>query len=324
MPQRLLKLSTLFLLALLFRQYAPAQEANLHKGSNLSRIDSLRLPPAIATQLRNAVSAHHYIAAEKILLHAIDHCHNIDQKVLLLEFTGSIYYLDKDYLHSVVAWNKSAAIAPLPATLQFSLAMTYIQLGRPDWAKASLASLALHYPENALYPYWLGRLSYDSHRYNKAIRYFQKTIQLAPKMAKAYNNLGLCYYYLNQNNNAISSYKKSIELNLQSGHPSAWPYLNLAITQEFLNQISAAETNLKQSIHLNPGLPLADLHLGDIYEHQGKLQQAVQEYQLAAHLNSSDAEPHFDLARIYQRLGETKLAQKEVQDYLRLHHQQAQ
>ncbi len=310
-------------LLLCLSQYAFPQGITVDRNSNISRIDSLQLSPAKEAQLRAAISTHDYIAAEKILLPAIMRCHDNTRKALLLEFTGGIYYLSGDYLHAAVAWNKSAAIAPLPATLQFSLAMAYLQLNRPDWARNSLQSLARRYPANALYPYWLGRLDYDSHLYNKAIRYFQQSIHLAPRMARAYDNLGLCYYYLNQNTQAILYYKKAIELNLQSNHPSAWPYLNLAITQEFLGQLNAAEANLKQSIGLNPKIPTSYLQLGDILEHQGKLQQALREYQKASHLDKNYAEPHFALARIYKRLGENSLAHAEVRMYLQLRREKA-
>lgn len=313
------------MLALFFSlvQYARPQQTLPRPKPDTSRIEALQLSPAIATQLKEAISAHRYTTAEKLLLPAITQCREKARKVRLLEFIGGIYYLDSDYLHAAVAWNKSAAIAPLPPTLQFSLAMAYIQLHRLDWARKSLQSLAGQYPKNALYPYWLGRLDYVSHRYDKAIRRFQQSIKLAPGMAQAYNNLGLCYYYLNQNTKAIRNYKKAIQLNIQSGHPSAWPYLNLAITQQFLNQLTAAETNLKESIRLNPKLPSAYFYLGNILEHQGKLRPALLEYQHSVRLDKTYPQPHFALARVYRRLGEKNLAHTQVQLYLKLRREQA-
>ena len=114
--------------------------------------------------------------------------------------------------------------------------MAYIRMSHPDWARPVLESLAAQNEKEALYPYWLGRLDYDGHLYNNAIRHFQHAIELDPAMARAYDNLGLCYYYQNQNELAVKSYEKAIELGRGSEHPSAWPYLNLAITQQFLNR----------------------------------------------------------------------------------------
>ena len=301
-------------------QRALARNANIKLRSDVSRVESLGLPPGPTAQLRTAISNHQYRAAERILLPAIAKSHDPALRARLLNFTGGVYYLDHDFLHAAVAWSKSSAIAPLPPTLQFSLAMTYVQLHRLDWAQPALQALARQYPRNALYPYWLGRIEYATHHYNHAIRDFHQAIQLGPDMANAYDNLGLCYYYLNENSKAIVNYKKAIHLNIDSGHPSAWPYLNLAITQEFLNQIPSAQKNLEESIRLNPNIPSAYFQLGNVLEHSGKLKLAQHEYQAAIDHDANYAEPHFALARIYQRLGEKARARNEVHIYMRLRH----
>lgn len=299
---------------------ALGQLANPKLHAGIPRIASLNLPPKASAQLRDAMSHHRYRAAERILLPNIAKAHDPALRAHLLNFTGGVYYLDHDFLHAAVAWTKSAAIAPLPPTLQFSLAMAYVQLHRLDWAKSALQTLATQQPRNAIYPYWLGRIEYATHHYNRAIHQFQEAIHISPHMAKAYDNLGLCNYYLNQNSAAILNYKKAISLNLKYGHPSAWPYLNLAITQQFLNHLPAAQNNLEQAIRLNPDLPSAYFQLGNVLDHRGQLQQAVREYQAAVHHDPNYAKPHFALAHLYQRLGKKNLAKKEVRIYLELHH----
>ena len=94
--------------------------------------------------------------------------------------------------------------------------MAYIRTAHPDWARPVLESLAAQNDKEALYPYWLGRLDYDGHQYNNAIRHFQHAIELNPNMARAYDNLGLCYYYQNQNDQAVTNYEKAIELGRES------------------------------------------------------------------------------------------------------------
>jgi tetratricopeptide (TPR) repeat protein len=308
----------LFALLLAAAPRANPQQIAQEAGPRPSRIASLQLQPEVSIQLKQAIAQHQYNTAETLLLPTIAQCHHNTQKVRLLRFIGVVYYLDDDYLHAAVAWEKSTAIAPLPPTLRFSLAMAYIQLHRPDWARKSIQDLARQYPQNALFPYWLGRLDYDAHRYKEAIVHFQHAVDLAPSMARAWNNLGLCSYYLNQNATAIVDYEKAIRLNTQAGHPSPWPYLNLAVTQQLLNQVDSAETNLAKSIRLDPKIPSAHLYLGNLLEHQGKLTQATLEYQRAAHLDASYPEPHFALARVYQRQGKDRLAKEQVKLYLKL------
>jgi glycosyltransferase involved in cell wall biosynthesis/thioredoxin-like negative regulator of GroEL len=53
-------------------------------------------------------------------------------------------------------------------------------------------------------------------RYGEALEYFQQAIALNPAFAKAYESLGNTHYNLKQYDQALSSYKKSLELDLSS------------------------------------------------------------------------------------------------------------
>lgn len=308
-------LMLLNLLAVSSRGQTPADEP----APLASPIGSLGLTPAQASQLRQAIDARDYITAEKLLLAEIDRAPHSANAAHLLAFAGSVYFLNHDYMDAAIAWKKSEAIAPLDPHLEFTLAMAYIHMAHPDWARAELESLAAQNGKDALYPYWLGRLDYDGHEYLKAVNHFQHAIELAPGMARAYDNLGLCYYYQNQNALAQENYKKAIELDRASSHPSAWPYLNLAITLQFLNQLADAETNLREAIRLDPSLAQAHFQLGTVLEDIERPEAAIAQLREAANLDAAYPEPHMAMARIYHKLGQEPAAREEVQTYLRLH-----
>jgi tetratricopeptide (TPR) repeat protein len=296
---------------------SPTQAAQ--PAQAFSGVDALGLPPAAASQLKRDLEAHDYVAAEKSLMAEIGRDPHSPEAARLLQFLGGVYFLDHDAWGAAVAWNKAKAIAPLPPALAFSLAMAYIRMGHSDWARKDLETLSRDNSNNALYPYWLGRLDYDAYQYDRAILQFQRAIQLAPDMAQAYNNLGLCYYRRNQNRLSVANYEKAIDLNLKSGHPDAWPYLNLGITERALNQPGAAETHLRQAIRLDPNLAVAHFQLGNILESNGQIQAAIDQFQAAARLGPGYAEPHYALARIYRKLGDMADAKREVKSYLRIH-----
>ena len=283
-----------------------------------SRVETLDLSPATTSQLRQDLEVHDYVAAEKLLLPEIDHDPHSLHAAALLSFIGGVFYLNGDYFHAAVAWSKSQAIAPLNPELKFSLAMTYIRMGHPDWARTALLALAKDNPGDALYPYWLGRLDYDARTYSEAIGHFKAAISLAPGMARAYDNLGLCYYHQNQNELAVESYQKAIDLDRGSAQPSAWPYLNLAVTLRLMDQPIRAEANLQEAIRLDPNFAQAHFQLGNVLESTGQTDAAVSEFCDAARLDPGYAEPHFALARLYRRLGRESAARQEVQTYLRL------
>ncbi len=314
-----LALAALVLPTLSARAQSAGEEPAAQASPQTSVIGSLALAPETASQLQRAVDARDYIAAEKLLLAEIDHDPHSIRAARLLAYAGTVYFLNQDYLNAAVAWKKSEAIAPLDPKPHFSLAMAYIRIGHPVWARQVLESLAAQNDKEALYPYWLGRLDYDGNEYPSAIRNFQRAIALDPRMARAYDNLGLCYFYQNQNDLAVENYKKAIDLEHGSAHPSAWPYLNLAITQQFLNQLADAEKNLREALRLDPGFAKAHFQLGTVLEDQGKLEAALAELKEAARLDATYAEPHMALARVYHKLGQEEAARQEVKTYLSLH-----
>ena len=280
---------------------------------------SLQLEPQVAGELQQAMDGHDYPAAEKLLLAEIDRDPHSTRAARLLAYVGTVYFANQDYLNAAVAWKKAEAIAPLDAKLRFSLAMAYVRLQRPDWARPVLESLAGENSTDALYPYWLGRLDYDGHFYIAAIKHFQRAIELDPKFARAYDNRGLCYYYQNQNDLAIADFEKAIELDLGSAHPSPWPYLNLGITQQFLNQLPESEKNIREALRLDPGFAKAHFQLGTVLEDKGQPQAALAELKEAARLDPAYAEPHMAMARIYHKIGQEAEAKEQVKIYLGLH-----
>ena len=281
-------------------------------------IASLQLAPQTAEQLQKAVSSRDYITAEKILLSEVDRDAHSFRTARLLAFAGTVYFRNQDYLNAAIAWKKSEAIAPLEPHIRFLLAMDYIRTAHPDWARPVLESLAAQNEKEALYPYWLGRLDYDGRLYNSAIRHFQHAIELDPGMARAYDNLGLCYYYQNQNDQAVTSYEKAIALGSASGHPSAWPYMNLAITQQFLNRNADAEKNLREAIRLDPTFAKAHFQLGTVLEDLQRPEEALAELRDAARLAPAYPEPHMAMARVLRKLGQEAAAREEAGIYVRL------
>jgi tetratricopeptide (TPR) repeat protein len=306
------------LLSLSFAQ-GPAQLQPEESVAPSYAISSLGLSPSESVALQHAIDIRDYITAEKLLLAEINREGHSKRGAKLLAYAGSVYFLNQDYLNAAIAWKRSEAIEPLDPRLQFSLAMAYIRISRPEWARSVLQSLAAADPKVALYPYWLGRLNYDADQYNAAISEFMHAIDLDPRMARAYDNLGLCYYRENKNDLAMENYRKAIELDRDTAKPSPWPYLNLAVTLQFLARFEEAESNLQTAILLDPNFAQAHFQLGLVLEQQDHLDAAIDELRKAANLDATYPEPHMAMARIYRRLGQEAKARDEVQTYLRLH-----
>ncbi len=266
-----------------------------------------------------AIAAHDYVAAEKVLIDAIERAPRSPHAASLLAYLGSVYFLNQDYLNAAVAWKKADAITPLASGLRFSLAMSYIRIGHADWARPVLTLLSAQEPRKALYPYWLGRLDYDAHLYPEATRGFQRAISLDPTMARAYDNLGLCYFYQNQNALALENFNQAIDLDRKEQHPAAWPFVNRAATLEFLGRALEAEADLREALRIDPQVAQAHYLLGNLLQKKGALESAVQEELTAARLDAQYAEPHVALSRLYNQMGRKAASDKELKIYLSLH-----
>lgn len=322
MVRRLIRAATGTALAFIFIDAAAvsfaAQAPDTEASPSFSAADSLGLPPAQTQQLRQAMESHDYIAAEKLLIPQISTHPASIRSAQVLTFLGGVYYLDHDYLHAAVSWKKSEAIAPLDQSVEFTLAMAYLRLGHADWARPVLTSLAAQHPNSAIYPYWLGRLDYDARAYAQAVSYFRRALQLDPKMARAWDNLGLCYYQQNANALSVQSFRKAIQLDSAAGDPSPWPYYNLAITQQIIDRLPDAETSLREAIRMEPKFAQAHFQLGNVLEQMNRDTDAIAEFQQAVALDPRYAEAHLALGRLYRKSGQETKAQTQLQMYLQL------
>jgi tetratricopeptide (TPR) repeat protein len=273
------------------------------------------LPDGLRTQIQQALDRKDFAAAEELLLKEID---SNPKSPRLLTLLGSIFFLDAKHLNAAVALKKAERLSPLDERSRFTLAMAYIVLDKRDWAEPELQKLKEAHPENPRYWYWLARLDYDAQRFHAGSAKLQKAIELNPRFARAYDNLGLCLEGLGQYDEAIRSYQKAVEINRELAAPSGWPALNLGILLAKLGRLDEAEGYLNESLRANPNLAQTHYQLGVVLEKKNRVERAVQELEKAAALDSSYSEPHYALGRIYRQLGQREKAQAAFAAFERL------
>jgi tetratricopeptide (TPR) repeat protein len=286
--------------------------------SNASAAPDLPLDATQRLELENAIQRRDYKRAETLLVDEAGRDPKSPRTAKLFAFAGGIFFLDGEYLNSVIAWEKAEAIAPLDERSRFTLAMAFIHLNRRDWARSELQKLVAAQPGNPLYLYWLARLDYDGRNYAAAITKFNKVIQLDPKMMRAYDGLGLCHDYVGQLDEAINDYHRAIELNRQQLTPSPWPSVDLGVALIEKGRFSDAENSLREAIRYDPRLPQAHYELGRALDKQNRSQDAIAELQQAAELDAAYPDPHYRLGQIYRRLGKDQRAKTETDLFLEL------
>lgn len=281
-------------------------------------VDSLKLQEMAArrrAEIDKAIGARDWARAETLLVAEIE---RTQKPVDLLKMLAGVFMNARKPLNAAIALKKAETYGPLDAATRMQLALAYISMKRGDWARPELERLAAEDPANTGYAYWLARLDYDNGRYAAAIDRLKTVVEREPSFIRAYDNLGLCYEALNENDEAVHQYREAIRRIRETGEQWPWPFVNLGILLKNQGRIDEAEALFNEALKADPAFAPALYHLGTVLEGRDRTAEAVQALVRAVAANPAYAEPHFALARIYRRQGRTAEADAELATFKRL------
>ena len=84
--------------------------------------------------------------------------------------------------------------------------------------------------------YTLGIRAGENEDFQTALMHYKKAVQIDPKFAFAWDNLGITYRRLNRNKEAIEAYKKSLEIDPKG----SMPLMNIGIAYQYLEDYDNA------------------------------------------------------------------------------------
>ena len=284
-------------------------------------LDAVRMGADRRARIDRALKTGAYDEAQALLLEAVERS---PQSPELLRVLGGVFFVTGQYLDSAIALKKAEALAPLDDRSRFTLAMSYVVMGRGAWARPELETLARADPRSPLYPYWLARLDYDGNQYAAAVNGFQRALQLDPGYVKAYDNLGLALDALGRYDEAARSYEEAVRLNRERQAHSPWPAMNLGILLTRLDRLEEAEPLFRESAREDTRFAPAHYQLGLLLEKKGRPADAIAELSQAARLDAHYPEPQYALARLYRRAGEGPMADRALERFLALKKEKGQ
>jgi tetratricopeptide (TPR) repeat protein len=312
-------------LAVLLAATASAQEPSRPEGTvvplDARDLDAAGLAVDRRALIAQALAGGAYEQAQALL---VEEAKRNPRSPELLRLLGGVFFVRREFLGSAIAFKKAEALAPLDERSRFTLAMSYVVLGRRDWARPELQKLSQSAPRNALYLYWTARLDYDDGKYGPAVDGLLRAVALDPRFVKAHDNLGLSYEALGRYDEAIRSYQEAVRLNREAAAGSPWPPLNLGLLLSRLDRLDEAEPLFRESVRVDPRFPQGHYQLGAALEKNGRAEEAVKELEEAARLDASYAEPHYALARLYRRGGNTERADRALERFLALKKEKGQ
>jgi tetratricopeptide (TPR) repeat protein/transglutaminase-like putative cysteine protease len=137
-----------------------------------------------------------------------------------------------------------------------------------------------------------------------AIALLKRATEVEPKNKYAWNNLGLAYFNLRDNENAISAFQKQIEVNPYD----EYAYNNIGRVYWNDRKYDDAVKAFSKQLENNPLDKFAHANLGAMYAEWHKYDMAVPELEKAASLTPESAELQVSLGDAYLNLGQDEKA----------------
>jgi tetratricopeptide (TPR) repeat protein len=191
-------------------------------------------------------------------------------------------------------------------------------LGHDDEAAQSLMTAREIDSHNPEFPYALGRIYYQQHRYADAIPQFQAALALDPKSYKTYDNLGLAYEAMGDDEQAIVNYRKALDL-VYKDHPDYdWVYANYAELMMKQGRYEEAFQFAAEAAARNPESARDCYLTGKALTKLRKWSLSMRWLKRAAELDSRYAEPHYLLAQAYRKQGSEAEALRELDEFKKL------
>jgi tetratricopeptide (TPR) repeat protein len=151
-------------------------------------------------------------------------------------------------------------------------------------------------------------------RHKKALRLFQKAVELDPKYAAAHRELGWELKRARQYPDAETYIKRAIKLD----ETDSWAYIYLGNLMWRIAKHKDAEQAYKTAIKACPKAGTPYWCLADFYKYQGRHKEAKGLYKKATLLDPDSSVAHFRLGLYLKQLGESVTAKRHLERALRL------
>jgi tetratricopeptide (TPR) repeat protein len=264
--------------------------------------------------LEKAVERHDYAGEKAVIDQAMaEH----PDSFALLAMAGRLAYLERHPADSASWLERADKLKPLGETDRMTLALAYAFSEKVPEARAQLQRLMKAAPQNAEYPYLLGRVEVQNQRLEQGVVQFQKAIQLNPDLVRAYEDLGKAQENLGLADAARKTYEAGAARNRERIHWE-WSPLDLGVLLLKAGDLDQAEKLFDEALQYNPRFGWAHYYAGQLLQQRGKSGEAMEQYEEAVVCQPDLRQGWLALGREFTRLGKTEEADKALAIFKKL------
>ncbi len=154
---------------------------------------------------------------------------------------------------------------------------------------------------------------YRKKDYIKAIKHYQKALEVNPDNFTVSYNLGIAFFRIGENEKAIKSFKKATEI--KPDIYMTWCYLGIASFNLGLNEKAIESYQISIKIYPNSK---SWHYKGLAYQNLGKLDGAIESFREAIEINPDYFEAWNDMGKVYLIMGKEELAIESFQKVIKI------
>jgi tetratricopeptide (TPR) repeat protein len=252
-----------------------------------------------------------YQRATEVLKQAIARQDRAELHSLLAD----VYEGAGQFLEAAHEYEKAVDLDPQNESNWFDLAYDMLRHRTYDGALSTLIPAVGRFPRSFRLRLSLGAAYFGRRQIEEAVQSFLEATNLDPRSEIGYRFLGAACSLRGSYGKEVAERFKTFSA-LQPANPWGYYLYGLALQEGSLglarNQEKVAEL-YRRAISLSPNFAEAHERLGETYARQGKLGEAVGQFESAIALRKDWSDPHYQLARAYVRLGEKTKAQTEFE-----------
>lgn len=215
-------------------------------------------------------------------------------------FTILVWFRNCEYKDEYTFWKSALRAEPSSPIAHYNVGMVYMNMGLYPEADAEFKKSLEYAPKNATNLFKRIRentatLHRMQGKYKESLTLLLKSIESGYYNFGTYQNLGVLYQEMKDDEKAEEAWMKGLNLNPKS---SGILY-NLARLYARKKNFPKSKEYFLQAISVNPDFFALYFGLGNALQEEGKIEAAIQAYEKTANLKPNFADVHYRLGTLY-------------------------